>query len=115
MSEFSEIQEKLTNFNADKGVDKYTFIVLGSLWAKYLKRGEEFRHKPHAEVIKAALSDILDGKVTQEEILEKSMLGPRITEEEPAKRDEAIIEEVSAEIISEPVAEDNAITTESLD
>jgi len=52
--------------------DKYDMSVLSSLWAKQLKRREEFRYKPNAAVIRVALDDILSGKVTREDVLEVS-------------------------------------------
>jgi len=47
----------------------YNVVVLSSLWAKHLKRKEEFRHKPNAEVIKFAMQEVCLGKVTKEEIM----------------------------------------------
>lgn len=63
-----EFETKLTNFDGDK----YTLSVLSSLWAKHLKKREEFNYKPHSELIKTAINDILTGKVTKQHILEVS-------------------------------------------
>ncbi len=63
-----EFETKITNFDGDK----YNVSVLSSLWAKQLKKREEFNYKPHSELIKTALNDILSGKVSKEYILEVS-------------------------------------------
>ncbi|MBT4008751.1 MAG: hypothetical protein HOD04_00635 [Elusimicrobiaceae bacterium] len=63
-----EFETKVTNFDGDK----YNMSVLSFLWAKQLKKREEFNYKPHSELIKAALTDILSGAVTKEHIIEIS-------------------------------------------
>ena len=40
-----------------------------SMWAKHLSRNDEFKNKPHASVIKAALAQILNNEVSNEEIM----------------------------------------------
>jgi len=47
----------------------YNVVVLSSIWAKHLKRNEEFRHKPNAEVIKFAMQEVCLGKVSEKEIM----------------------------------------------
>ncbi|MFA6583990.1 MAG: hypothetical protein WCS77_06805 [Elusimicrobiaceae bacterium] len=61
-----QIEQKIMDYNQDK----YDLIVLGSMWAREIRRREEFRHKPNSEVIDLALSDVLSGKITRDSILE---------------------------------------------
>lgn len=63
-----EFETEITNFDGDK----YNISVLSSLWAKQLKKREEFNYKPHSELIKTALNDILTGKVSKQHVLEVS-------------------------------------------
>ena len=52
-------EELMLNF----GKGKYSAIPLAALWAKELKRREENRHLTPAEILDAALRDVLSGKV----------------------------------------------------
>ena len=47
----------------DFGRGKYSAIPMAALWAKELKRREENRHLTPAELLDAALRDVLGGKV----------------------------------------------------
>ena len=49
--------------------DRYDIVVLASMWAKELRKKDEYKHQPHAVVIKVALDDILSGRVNKEEVL----------------------------------------------
>jgi len=64
--------DNLDNLVSDYAGDKYQLVIFNSMWAKHLRKQEEFRHQPHSEVIKAALLQILRGEVTGEEILKIS-------------------------------------------
>ena len=61
-----ELDSKIMDFNGDK----YNMVVLSATWAKELRKKEEYKNQPAAAVIKAALDDILSGRVTREQILE---------------------------------------------
>lgn len=47
----------------DFGKGKYSAIPLAALWAKELKKREENRHLTPAEILDAALRDVLGGKI----------------------------------------------------
>ena len=51
-------EELMLNF----GKGKYSAIPLAALWAKELKKREENRHLTPAELLDAALRDVLSGK-----------------------------------------------------
>ena len=63
-----ELAGKLTTFDGDR----YDMVVLASMYAKELKKKQEFRNKPTSEVIKEALEAILSNKITKDEILQNS-------------------------------------------
>ena len=52
-------EELMLNF----GKGKYSAIPLAALWAKELKKHEENRHLTPAEILDAALRDVLSGKI----------------------------------------------------
>ncbi len=82
------IQEKdFENKLVDYSGDKYSIVVLASMWAKVLKRKPEFKNEPDATVIKVALDDILTGKITKEMVLEGSAeaIATQKKEEEAAR------------------------------
>ncbi|MFA5162860.1 MAG: hypothetical protein WC421_11545 [Elusimicrobiales bacterium] len=64
-----EEQKRLESSMMDYSGDKYNLVVVGSTWAKHLRRGEEYRHQPYAAVIRAALTQILSGEVTEEQVM----------------------------------------------
>jgi|GEM_PF-6977189 len=68
----------------DYNGDKYNLVVLGSVWAKHLRKNEEFRHQPYAAVIRAALGQILSGEVSSEQIMAVSATATQPREEAPA-------------------------------
>lgn len=78
-------ENKLVDFDGDK----YGMVVLASMWAKVLKRKQEYKNEPDATVIKIALDDILSGKVTKEIIMKGSTeaLAQQRREEEEARRE----------------------------
>lgn len=63
-----EFDAKLMNYDGDR----YDVVVLASIWAKELKKKEEYKHQPHAVAIKVALDDLLSNRITKEEILKIS-------------------------------------------
>ena len=84
------IQEKdFENRLVDFDGDKYTMVVLASMWAKVLKRKQEYKNEPDATVIKIALDDILSGKVTKDMVLKGSTdaLAQQKREEEEARKE----------------------------
>lgn len=63
-----ELAAKLTNFEGDR----YDVVVLASMWAKELKKKQEYRNVPTASVIKIALDDIVSKRVSKDEVLRVS-------------------------------------------
>lgn len=63
-----ELAAKLTDFDGDR----YDVVVLASMYAKELKKKQEFKNKPTAAVIKEALDAILSKRVSKEDILNLS-------------------------------------------
>lgn len=80
-----DFENKLVDFDGDK----YTMVVLASMWAKVLKRQQEYKNEPDATVIKIALDDILSGKVTKDMVLKGSTdaLAQQKREEEEARKE----------------------------
>jgi DNA-directed RNA polymerase subunit K/omega len=80
-----DFESKLVDFDGDK----YSMVVLASMWAKVLKRKPEYRNEPDATVIKIALNDILTGSVTKETILKGSTdaAAQQKREEEEARKE----------------------------
>jgi len=78
-------ESKLVDFDGDK----YTIVVLASMWAKVLKRRQEYKNEPDATVIKIALDDILSGKVTKDMVMKGSTdaLAQQKREEEEARKE----------------------------
>lgn len=64
----TNIEAELMDFDGDR----YDIVVLASIWAKELRKKSEYRHQPHATVIKVALDDILSGRMSKEKVLEVS-------------------------------------------
>lgn len=81
----NDIENKLVDFDGDK----YSMVVLASMWAKVLKKKTEYKNQPDATVIKVALDDILTGKVTKEMVLQGSTdaLAQQKREEEEARKE----------------------------
>jgi hypothetical protein len=48
----------------DRTDGKYGIVPLAAVWAKELKKQQEFQHLSTAQVLEAALKDVLSGKVT---------------------------------------------------
>ena len=85
MSQEKDFENKLTDFEGDK----YSMVVLASMWAKVLKKKQDFKNEPDATVIKLALNDILSGAVTKEMVLKGSAetLAQQKREEEEARKE----------------------------
>ena len=85
MSQEKDFDNKLTDFEGDK----YSMVVLASMWAKVLKRKQDYRNEPDATVIKLAIDDILSGAVTKEMVLKGSAetLAQQKREEEEARKE----------------------------
>ncbi|ACC98393.1 hypothetical protein Emin_0838 [Elusimicrobium minutum Pei191] len=66
MSIDKEFETKLMDYSGDR----YNMVVLATMWAKELRKKEEYKSQPAAVVIKVALDDILSNKVTKEQVLE---------------------------------------------
>ena len=48
MTETLKQQQNLDAAMMDYGADKYKLVVVGAMWAKHMRRQEEYRHEPHA-------------------------------------------------------------------
>jgi DNA-directed RNA polymerase subunit K/omega len=80
-----DFENKLVDFDGDK----YSMVVLASMWAKVLKMKQEYKNEPDATVIKIALNDILNGNVTKETVLKGSTdaLAQQKRDEEEARKE----------------------------
>ncbi|MBI4656422.1 MAG: hypothetical protein HY746_06735 [Elusimicrobia bacterium] len=67
---------KNENGNLDKLItdsmdsNKYELTVLAMKWARHLKKQEEFRNLPVAEIIGKAMGDVIAGKVSCKQVKE---------------------------------------------
>ena len=87
MAQEKDFENKLVDFNGDK----YSMVVLASMWAKVMKRKQEYKNEPDALVIKLALNDILSGAISKEMVIKGSadaMVQQRREEEEARKEAE---------------------------
>ena len=80
-----EFDAKLMNYDGDR----YDVVVLASIWAKELKKKDEYKNEPHAVVIKVALDDILSNRVSNEEVLRisKENLEAELKAQEEARKE----------------------------
>lgn len=58
------LEELILNFT----VGKYTAIPMASIWAKELRRRDEFRHLTSTEILEMALRQVLEGTVGWKEL-----------------------------------------------
>lgn len=58
------LEELILNFS----VGKYTAIPMASIWAKELRRRDEFRHLTSTEILEMALRQVLEGTVGWKEL-----------------------------------------------
>jgi hypothetical protein len=86
----TETDNELEKLISDYGPSKYNDIVRAMQWARHLRRQEEFRNVPMAELIDRSLLDVVSGKVKVAEI------------EESVKTDQAIEEKLAAKRSDEP-------------
>lgn len=63
-----ETEADLEKLISDYGPSKYQDIVRAMQWARHLRRQEEFRNVPMAELIDRSLFDVVSGKVKVPEI-----------------------------------------------
>lgn len=56
-------EKSLEELILDYPVGKYTAIPMASIWAKELRRRDEFRHLTATEILEMALREVLEGKV----------------------------------------------------
>jgi hypothetical protein len=85
-----ETENDLEKLISDYGPSKYQDIVRAMQWARHLRRQEEFRNVPMAELIDRSLFDVVSGKVKVAEI------------EESVKADQAIEEKLASKRADEP-------------
>ncbi len=80
-----EFDAKLMNYDGDR----YDVVVLASVWAKELKKKEEYKTQPNAVVIKVALDDILSNRVSKDEVLRisKENLEAELRAQEEARKE----------------------------
>ncbi|OGS13679.1 MAG: hypothetical protein A2285_10750 [Elusimicrobia bacterium RIFOXYA12_FULL_57_11] len=77
--------EILDRLISDYGPSKYKDIVRAMQWARHLRRQEEFRQIPMAELIERSLLDVVNNKVTASEV-EKSVKDDQAIEDKLASR-----------------------------
>ncbi len=85
-----EKEGDLEKLISDYGPSKYLDIVRAMQWARHLRRQEEFRNVPMAELIDRALFDVVSGTVKVPEI------------EEAVKSDQVIEERIASKRSDEP-------------
>lgn len=78
--------EILDRLISDYGPSKYQDIVRAMQWARHLRRQEEFRLMPMAELIERSLLDVVDKKVTIAEIEESVKVDQALEEKLLSKR-----------------------------
>jgi hypothetical protein len=66
----TENDNDLEKLISDYGPSKYNDIVRAMQWARHLRRQEEFRNIPMAELIDRSLLDVVSGRVKVAEIEE---------------------------------------------
>lgn len=81
-----ETEADLEQLISDYGPSKYNDIVRAMQWARHLRRQEEFRNIPMAELIDRSLFDVVSGKVKVDEIEAAVAKDQEIEEKLAAKR-----------------------------
>ncbi len=81
----AEGEADLEKLISDYGPSKYLDVVRAMQWARHLRRQEEFRNVPMAELIDRALFDVVSGKVKVPEI-EESVKADQLIEDKLASR-----------------------------
>ncbi|MBI5744044.1 MAG: hypothetical protein HY952_05805 [Elusimicrobia bacterium] len=79
-------QDDLEKLISDYGPSKYQDIVRAMQWARHLRRQEEFRNVPMAELIDRSLLDVVSGKIKVAEIEEAVKVDQEIEEKLASKR-----------------------------
>ena len=82
----TENENDLEKLISDYGPSKYRDIVRAMQWARHLRRQEEFRLIPMAELIDRSLGDVVSGKVKVAEIEEAVKTDQEIEEKMASKR-----------------------------
>ncbi|MCM2268205.1 MAG: hypothetical protein NDI60_10585 [Elusimicrobiales bacterium] len=82
----SEKQDDLEKLISDYGPSKYQDIVRAMQWARHLRRQDEFRNIPMAELIDRSLLDVVSGKIKVAEIEEAVKVDQEIEEKLASKR-----------------------------
>ena len=81
-----EAENDLEKLISDYGPSKYRDIVRAMQWARHLRRQEEFRMVPMAELIDRSLGDVVSGKVKVAEIESAVKTDQEIEEKLASKR-----------------------------
>ncbi len=58
------LEKMITNCECSK----YDLVIMASLWARHLKKSEEFRNATTAEIIDNSIRQVLSGKVSWKDI-----------------------------------------------
>jgi hypothetical protein len=66
--------QSLSQLVLDRKVGKYKMIERISYWAKELRKQEEHRHLTQTEILELAMSEVLSGKVNEEDLDKKIKL-----------------------------------------
>ena len=51
--------------------NRYDIVVESAMWAKERRKEDKYKNEPASKVIQDALEDVLSGKVTREQVLQK--------------------------------------------
>ena len=81
-----ENEADLEQLISDYGPSKYNDIVRAMQWASHLRRQEEYRNVPMAELIDRSLLDVVSGKIKVDEIEEAVKKDMELEERLAAKR-----------------------------
>ncbi|WP_424244279.1 hypothetical protein Dip510_001486 [Elusimicrobium posterum] len=66
MATEKEFEKELMDYSGDR----YNMVVLATMWAKELRKKEQYKNLPAAAVIKDALDDIISNRVSKEQVLD---------------------------------------------
>ena len=82
----TENENDLEKLISDYGPSKYLDIVRAMQWARHLRRQEEFRQVPMADLIDRSLGDVVSGRVKVAEIEAAVKIDQEIAEKMATKR-----------------------------
>ncbi|MCK5357431.1 MAG: hypothetical protein KAI33_04700 [Elusimicrobiales bacterium] len=94
----SKGNESIEELICDYQGSKYEVTMLAMKWARHIKKLEDYREQPMADIIEVAIRDVLSGKVSPEEVkkavikdaeIEEALLNKREDGKGREKREES--------------------------